>query len=859
MPSLNHSMQPLMKGGVKRAYRGTEDSKLMRRDDFIALEAEGEDFDMAQPGCEKLFQCPDNGCVKSIPIHGRVKFQWIITGNPNTRGSFVHVGCIPDTLVAEGEHVIFKPPYVPLPVMNKDTTVSTTILLLVIDAGSPVADPTVKKTVTINITRSKSTPDFYSVEVTGIDYKPMKATPSPSKDGCSCNPVGPNWKKSDDLKKPDIILPAASKDNNKLVAGQWMILTTSNQTDKDLATYTCNSKSDCKTGTIPQEYEDIVLWQWTVKGGGAIILSDTGQYVIYEAPKEIPQGQDFIDVKIELKVYNPKGREDPEKNIVAEKVIRIYRPGIKLHYPDITWLPEEKNNVELKSELVYSSAGKWLPAFDHMCRVQYFELIYVSNEKGICMNYPPPDKADVCLDLQLKPADNLEVFAAPDPVKGKCSLNDQFMQARTGKPVKEFTIKAYSLDYGAWGFMRSFANINYGIVKGESGLVEKGIDKKGIFYQPVVWTTQEALHPLRGNNRVKAKEYKDNRVSIPYDVDENRVADNGWKTPEGIKRGDPPFVFNEQPTAEALKDAKRKGTDIVPDNDREETPVGDGFRGDGLGSFEEYRGFKVMVDKKESHIRTDYELKDIFVCNEDGFDLSLYKSVSGLGVHEINKTQFNSTAKRQINFNNNARTHVVDQCGLYLFNAGKHDKLLGIAVTNTGSPSTPNFTTEVRIYKQKVDAEIAKFKLDGPGKMRSVVAHELLHGNNVCHHGEGKEDVEKSHDLINGLRSGNIECVMHYDNSGNNRDINYIPEPVGSRLCSSRAGTGYNTNENKLRREADGGDKSEKYMWFGPALEGRGNCAAQIRVSGRGSQPSTCGNRYDEKKELKKEFKEKEP
>ena len=859
MPSLSHSVQPLMNGGLKRVYKGIENTKLVRRDDFIALEAEGEDVDLAKPACEILFECPDAGCEKAIPIHGRVKFQWFITGDPKTWGSFVQIGCIPDTLIAEGEHVIFKPPYVPLPVLNNDTTVSTTILLLVIDAGSPVADPTVKKTITIKTTRSKTSADFYSIDITGVDYKPTKS-PTPSKAGCSCDPRGPSWIKSDDLKKPDILLPTGSTHNNKLVTGQWMILTTTNQIDKDLATYTCNSASACPTATIPVSYDDIVLWQWTVKGGGTIILSDTGQYVIYEAPKEIPEGKDFIDVTIELKVFNPKGREDPEKSIVTEKVLRIYRPGIRLNYPDITWLPEEKNDVELKSELVYSSAGKWLPAFDHMCRVQYFELIYVSNEKGICMNYPPPDKADVCLDLQLKSGENLEVFAAPLPEKGKCSLSDQFMQARTGKPVKEFTIKAYSLDYGSWGFMRSFANINYGVAKAEKGYVEKGIDKKAPYYQPVAWKTDEILHPLGMNNRAKAKEYKDNRVSIPYDVDENRVADNGWVSAGGNKKDDPLFVINDAaPDAKAIRDAKRTGADIVPKNDSEEMPIGDGFRGDGLGSYEEYRGFKVMLDKKETHIRTDYELKDIFICNENEFELDLYRSVSGLGVHEINKKQFNSVTARLINFNNTARTHVVDQCGLYLFNAGSHDKLLGIAVTNTGSPSTPNFTKEVKIFKDKVLAECDKFNLDKKKKMQAVVAHELLHGNNVCHHGEGNESAEKSHDVEHGLRSGEIECVMHYDNSGNNRDINYIPEPIGSMLCGSRAGTGYNTPENKARQDADGGINSKKFMWFGTALEGRGNCVKQIRVSGRGGQPSNCGNRYDEKRELKKEFKEKEP
>ena len=130
-----------------------------------------------------------------------------------------------------------------------------------------------------------------------------------------------------------------------------------------------------------------------------------------------------------------------------------------------------------------------------------------------------------------------------------------------------------------------------------------------------------------------------------------------------------------------------------------------------------------------------------------------------------------------------------------------------------------------------------------------MVAHELLHANNVCHHGEGNEAVENSHDVLQGLRSGDIYCVMHYDNSGRKRDKEYIPEPVGNSLCTSAAGTGYNRPANNT------GNKEDGHLYFGPTLTGRGNCASQIRVSGRGNRPTSCGNRFDDKGELKNEFK----
>jgi hypothetical protein len=838
MPSLSHKVTPLMDGGVVNNYKGLKNTKSIRRDDFIVLEAAGADYDMAVPACEKMLDCPDNGCDKELPIAGRVRFEWEITTALNGTGSFVQIGCIPDDARFKGEHVIFKPPYVPLPVVNADTSITTTINLYIIDAGSPVGDPTVTKTITIVTKRTKTTPDFYTVDISGGAYTPAIGTDA-SKAGCACKPQGPTWLPGDNLVSPDIILPSASSNQNKLVQGQWIMLTTKDQSDKDLATYTCTSASSCPTATLEKSYDDIIHWKWKVEGGGRIILSDTSQYVVYEAPVDF-KGKDSLDINITLSVYNPTGRADPKKDFTAEKILRIYKPGIRLNYPaDTAWLPEEDNFVELKSELVYKSGKEWKPALDHMCRIQFFELMNVSQEKGICMNYPP-EKADYCYDLQLKEDKNLEVFAPEIQAKEKCTLKEQYFQARSGMAVKEISIKVHSLDYGSYGFLRSFANIN------------KGADKEPSFYYPVPWLKTEAFHPLRQHNREKKKEHTDNRVTVPYDVDENHVADKGWFTVGSKKVEDPPFVFNTAPDAKTLKDARRKGTDIPPDNDNEDIPVGDGFKGDGLGSYEEYRGFKVMADDKEVHTRTDYEVKDIFVCNENKFLLDLYQDVSGLNVYEINQLQFINTRKRMINFNYSANTHIVDQAGLYLVDRGKADKLMGLALSSNGKPTTPNFEVEIQIYTDNIKKHCETFKLDEKEKTAAVVAHELLHGNNVCHHGEGNEAVEKSHDLPQGLRSGDIYCVMHYDNSGFQRDINYIPEPIGTKLCSSNAGTGYNAPENK-------GKDKEKHLYFGPAAEGKGNCAGQLRVSGRGGQPTSCGNRYDDKGEIKREFKDKEP
>ena len=117
--------------------------------------------------------------------------------------------------------------------------------------------------------------------------------------------------------------------------------------------------------------------------------------------------------------------------------------------------------------------------------------------------------------------------------------------------------------------------------------------------------------------------------------------------------------------------------------------------------------------------------------------------------------------------------------------------------------------------------------MDPKVKLATVVAHELCHGNNICHHGEGDESVEYDNATRNPLRSGNISCVMRYDNhrkEGTGWYVGYLPETPGTILCTSAAGTGYNVNGG-AHKDAD---------------PGRGNCAGQIRISGVGAIPPPC-------------------
>ena len=834
-PTLFHKVGAIIVGGLINSYIGTNNSmKKMQRDDFIVLEADGLDFDLAVKICTKIEKCPQTGCSIEVPIAGRVRFEWKAIedpkGRPGMRGSFVQIGCIPDNFTAKGEQVILKPPFLrQASIGNPDTTIFLTIILSIIDAGSPVPDVTLEKIITIAITRTKISPDKYTVKITGGEYKPkpgVAAAPLPA-DACTCIPYGPLWDPGNNLEIPKIILPAIEKDNDKLVLGEKVLLTTQDQTDMDIATYGCNTI--CPTTTIKKSYHDIVRWKWVVEkveniDMGSILLSDSSQYIVYEAPKAFAEGTDFLDIKISVEVHNPFGRPDAAKTLGSAIVFRVYKPGIRLNYTPITWMPGENKPLELTSELMYKSGGTWMPGFEHMARIQYFELFNISQEKGVCMNYSLPGTNDDCFDLQLKKQNGLE-FESPVVLNvSKCMLKDQYMQANTERPVKEFTVTIYSLDYGAYGYFRSFANLNKGMDK--SGIGDyKDIGREGepVNYESIPWKKTEILHPQSAINGVMLKESYDNRVTIPHDVDQNHIADNGWKSIEGT----------------TLKDV----TDPLKNNtDEDDIPVGNKTKGDGLTTYEEYRGFKVLLGSDVIFTRTNYTRKDIFIYNKNNLDISLFTSLTGLEVHEVKVENIypdtNEDKARCINFNATvgSPTHIVNQRALRLVDAGNNKSgLLGIACPDNtcnypGTVAPPNWIYDIRVYTGVIIEKADKKGYDDKLKQAQVVAHELCHGINICHHGDGDLNKEADFDLINGLCSGDFDCIMRYDNSGTHnmgkKGDKVIPETIGNKLCTSKVGTGYNITSNQ--------------PGFGNADAGRGNCLSQMQVTGFGTKPVAC-------------------
>ena len=100
---------------------------------------------------------------------------------------------------------------------------------------------------------------------------------------------------------------------------------------------------------------------------------------------------------------------------------------------------------------------------------------------------------------------------------------------------------------------------------------------------------------------------------------------------------------------------------LADDDDSENDPVGDRYKGDGLTLYEEYRGFMGALWTPGTPKK-----KDVFVINELRGQPSvvagvkLFESLTSLKVHDLlrdNQVQ----ADGRINFNRTSAPHVVDQ------------------------------------------------------------------------------------------------------------------------------------------------------------------------------------------------------
>lgn len=321
---------------------------------------------------------------------------------------------------------------------------------------------------------------------------------------------------------------------------------------------------------------------------------------------------------------------------------------------------------------------------------------------------------------------------------------------------------------------------------------------------------------------------------------------------------------------------------LKDDDDSEDDPVGDIFKGDGLTLYEEYRGFM----DGDHWTAGDPKKKDVFVLNQLRSHppamrgIKVFAKATGLNVHSLLKdNQVN--AAMMINFHCTACPHVVDQHVIRI-RAGPTDTTTAF-VEEVGTPGTAksvNVSLAWEEFWQVGRRSIPSFE--------RTIAHEMSHDCNVYHHGEADKDVTweyvagppayinergfgritvKSEDgttltasnlfpnpasnsvledlrlgVQHGQHSGHADCLMRYwvawaYPSLTDPSVRYLSpgEIRGTILCNTTAGTGINDAGHRPQsRYSTAATPANGGTWV---KANRGDCKHQLRVNDKGQEP----------------------
>lgn len=271
----------------------------------------------------------------------------------------------------------------------------------------------------------------------------------------------------------------------------------------------------------------------------------------------------------------------------------------------------------------------------------------------------------------------------------------------------------------------------------------------------------------------------------------------------------------------------------------DETTAGNNHNGDGLSAYEEYRGvfsegnFK-RLDPKEKELGVKFKKSDINHFN-DG--MKKFESVTGFRIIRFHENEI--AASRRIN-QNGAYAQVYKQFVLHLVTGTLPSNISARAL---GGPGIPAHVSSVMIdlnnnhqsyLDRRSNAARMLMSLSYSEKqlLDLVVAHELVHGIDVSHHGPGPDPpiilnhrfdinsnpagrifdfngnavslpytVTGQTGLPGNQQSGDLGCIMALNflcewvaHETTNLTMFYeVPIlPLGHRLCTSKTGTGIN-------------------------------------------------------------------
>ncbi|PAP75058.1 hypothetical protein [Rubrivirga marina] len=356
-----------------------------------------------------------------------------------------------------------------------------------------------------------------------------------------------------------------------------------------------------------------------------------------------------------------------------------------------------------------------------------------------------------------------------------------------------------------------------------------------------------------------------------------------------------------EPGVEAVPLPKRAPGSLVADawkarvggggdaDDLDALPEGDGHAGDGLTLYQEYRGFV----ENGRHFRADPRRKDLMVLNTIGGTVAegilLFEAITGLAVHhQFMWWELDDT--RVVNPNRAAGPHAVVQHGLWLRQVTSGPG----GAAGTG-PGTPRHTRHIDLADYGYATALPNEPAVDRRYRLAHVAHELLHGVNVWHHGErdewgarwlvklgpdgqpartddgsyvfrdgsgrdldvryeqggpfmpvlaqfpdvGRPGVEVFVGYDHGQHSGDDDCVMRYkvaeisaeSPATTLRYWNATPQHVGLGLCRLAAGTGANAPGHAPRPRYGDADANA------PGRRVRGGCTHQLCVSDAHTHP----------------------
>jgi hypothetical protein len=428
-------------------------------------------------------------------------------------------------------------------------------------------------------------------------------------------------------------------------------------------------------------------------------------------------GTASLNIFYTLTVGNP---EEVEAIIIPQK-----------GYQD--WLPEggkdesaDGNRLDVTVELQKKGQRNVKPAQGATFK---FELVKVTKEPGVCLNWPPKSRVIDPPDFDLKIDKNNPYFDSS--LQNNPAQDGQ--SATSKRKLKKVELNIVSHDYGAWGQLKVTATLEDG--------------------------TPVAVH-VEDKPDIKV-------LTIPKDDNGNRIAD-AWKDRFGL---------------EGSSRSETSDEDSEPD-------TGPGHTGDGLSLYEEYRGFRIQgahtrlnPRKKDVFIRNRGELPvDLF--KKSGLTMHL--------IAKDEYARDDSTPNpAYVNFNTSGFAHLQPNVHvLRLINRNLSGLLsdLGVVLGATGDLNGQpiGLPKNVRGGWVRVDkAACLNSSMEwGEAELESTTAHELAHGCNVKHHGRGNYLIlgvcvsyldnplppEQQTQLYEvsapgGQNSGDENCIMRYEGS----------------------------------------------------------------------------------------------